>query len=734
MVSLQQQSGKQSDRSDNVRYFDSKFFRRLYASYSILILLFVLMYSGWYVISLREQYSEEMESYCTQQAVAYGTTMDRQLMAAQSSCAAVNFSESCRSVFQDSLVERQVVDSMQLYRVLNELSRIRGSSVNMNIYSLFLCFQNDTKAYMPGAVMDFTGTPRMLENAPKLAVSTISEMLGVTNHSQILFNKQYLIYADDYLIFNKGTPKGITLILFELSGLQTLAEQLTEVPHAATVYCDGEEVLCFGEAQGRRFSAVSLLSNRITYGLYVPESVFTAYSLGDTLMPVVLIILLGGAFMLATYFLSRHFYRPIDSISQMIEHGQDSGNELTDIMAGIRSLIGERNGYRERLITISPYAEQGIVHSLISGGAQEGRLSTLTDNDFLELRRECYAVALVNIVRRADLETSAPALTDIHSLIHGLCHELSSAELSAVCCARDSQNMYVVANTDDASNIEPFFYTLHKRIRERANDPGLAVTIGVSSTQNDLGDLQLACDAAATVLRQMVTGGRNSVYFDDTVRVDEPPAYFFPADAIKHITRSLHEGDLDALYATLDEIEQKNLQDAELPVSQVEQLLNELYYTIRTALRCAYERTGVHVQLEHPRDTMTFDEIIAYYKTVFETAVVNLSGQPPEKNDIDEAVCEYIQASYCDPDLSLNAVADRFGVSTKVVGNICKRHFGATFLQYVRERQIERAKELLKNTSLSLDEISHECGFVNTLTFRRNFKTVTHVNPSDFRR
>ena len=132
---------------------------------------------------------------------------------------------------------------------------------------------------------------------------------------------------------------------------------------------------------------------------------------------------------------------------------------------------------------------------------------------------------------------------------------------------------------------------------------------------------------------------------------------------------------------------------------------------------------------------MTIEEIFSYYKNVFDIAVQQLSADTDADNpdELEERVCNYIDSRYCDPDLSLNALADRFGVSTKVIGTICKKRYGKTFLQYVREKQIGRAAELLKTTEKTLEEISQQCGFINVLTFRRNFKAVIGVNPSDFR-
>lgn len=78
-------------------------------------------------------------------------------------------------------------------------------------------------------------------------------------------------------------------------------------------------------------------------------------------------------------------------------------------------------------------------------------------------------------------------------------------------------------------------------------------------------------------------------------------------------------------------------------------------------------------------------------------------------------------------------VCARFGLSGKMIGSICRRKYGTTFLQYVRNRQIQKAAQLLQETDHSLEEIAHECGFTNVLTFRRNFKAVMNINPSDFR-
>ena len=153
------------------------------------------------------------------------------------------------------------------------------------------------------------------------------------------------------------------------------------------------------------------------------------------------------------------------------------------------------------------------------------------------------------------------------------------------------------------------------------------------------------------------------------------------------------------------------------------------------ALRNAMDQSTAHIQIRHLQGAVTVDEVFDYYRSVVDMVLVQRGNLMEQSNaaDLDREVCEWIDSHLYDPDLSLNIVCDHFSLSAKTIGMICKRKYGTTFLQYVRSRQIEKATELLKETDRSLEEIAKTCGFTNVLTFRRNFKAVKGINPSDFR-
>ena len=712
-------------------YFRSRIFIRLFLSYALIIVIFLALYIGLYLVSCSSFYRSAAEREMQRKAASWATMMDRQLLAAQSVCAAVNTSENTRSILSDVYVEGRTIDSMQMYKMLNELKRIKGASANGNIYNLMLAFAGDNRIYTGGTVIAVEGENAPLGESPAIGVTTANRLLGVRNPSSMVMNKEFLIYADGYTAFS-SKAKGAVLVLFEQSGLRTMTQSALRGAAGAMIRHGGEPLLGFGEETEYAFPVDSMVVDGLTYTMYADRAAFAVPLNASVLTPMLVLALLGFVFLGVTYLFSKRYYQPIDNLGRMIEH-TGGGDEIDAILEGVRSLIGERNGYRERMITITPYAKQGILHSLISGDVENRQLEVLTGEQFIGLRRAYFMLAVVNV---AAGESTAQQYRDAQELIAHACRELSSPERTVVCCEKNAQNLFVIINSDDGEGMEALFYALYQACVEALDDPRFAVTIGVSGLENDIQSLRDACEDAEQALGQMLTGGRSSVYFHEDAQEKEQRRYYFPREAGKRIVRGLKEGNLADLEAMLEDIYRGNVREADLPLSELRLMLDELHVTIRNALRDVFDMSATHIQVERIREAATIEEIFAYYRTVLATAISQRAELPDEgvERALETDICAYIEAHVCDAELSLSAVADHFGVSTKMVGLVCKEAYGKTFLQHVRDRQIQHAVTLLQTTDETLEEIARQCGFANLLTFRRNFKAVVGMNPSDYRK
>lgn len=94
---------------------------------------------------------------------------------------------------------------------------------------------------------------------------------------------------------------------------------------------------------------------------------------------------------------------------------------------------------------------------------------------------------------------------------------------------------------------------------------------------------------------------------------------------------------------------------------------------------------------------------------------------------------QMILSSYCDPDFSIAIMADNFQISIAYMSYLVKMNLGLNFSEYLWNLRLDKAKDLLLSTDMSIDEISMAVGYLNTSSFRRKFKQETGITPSQFR-
>lgn len=78
-------------------------------------------------------------------------------------------------------------------------------------------------------------------------------------------------------------------------------------------------------------------------------------------------------------------------------------------------------------------------------------------------------------------------------------------------------------------------------------------------------------------------------------------------------------------------------------------------------------------------------------------------------------------------------VANKLNVSPSYLGGILRMLTGQNTQQHIHEKLIEKAKEKLSTTNLSISEIAYELGFEHSQSFSKLFKTKTQLSPLEFR-
>jgi len=82
---------------------------------------------------------------------------------------------------------------------------------------------------------------------------------------------------------------------------------------------------------------------------------------------------------------------------------------------------------------------------------------------------------------------------------------------------------------------------------------------------------------------------------------------------------------------------------------------------------------------------------------------------------------------------SVQYVADRLNLSPSYLTSLLKILTGQNTQQHIHEKLIEKAKEKLSTTPLSVSEIAYELGFEHPQSFSKLFKNKTNLSPLEFR-
>jgi len=78
-------------------------------------------------------------------------------------------------------------------------------------------------------------------------------------------------------------------------------------------------------------------------------------------------------------------------------------------------------------------------------------------------------------------------------------------------------------------------------------------------------------------------------------------------------------------------------------------------------------------------------------------------------------------------------ISESLKISPNYLRGLLKVLTGQSTQQHIHERLIEKAKEKLSTTSLSVSEIAYELGFEHPQSFSKLFKTKTKLSPLEFR-
>lgn len=264
----------------------------------------------------------------------------------------------------------------------------------------------------------------------------------------------------------------------------------------------------------------------------------------------------------------------------------------------------------------------------------------------------------------------------------------------------------------------------------------LSCSIGFSQTVAGMERLSEAYQSAAKALYQRFYSDRAGVFVDQPSRehgADREAKYPKHLEAV--LLDSIRTLNRERLLTALDETKQY-IEEQAFSKEAAERIIVELTVVMfrqyeQMNLLSEWSLEGL---LQELQSLETLHEMIGLLKTNF-GRWISESRDSQFKDNVQTVIAktqEYILSNY-HKDLSMEEVAERADLSISHFCLLFKQVTGYTFLEYLTECRIEKAKYILKNSHVKVFQVAPMVGYQDPRYFTQVFKKVTGMTPTEFR-
>ena len=284
-----------------------------------------------------------------------------------------------------------------------------------------------------------------------------------------------------------------------------------------------------------------------------------------------------------------------------------------------------------------------------------------------------------------------------------------------------------------SESIHRICHEIQKKVKEVI---GLETSIGIGSWVRSPYELIYSYRLAAKAIDYRYLLGGNLLFDMEEKKTDN--SIFLMKD-LETLTEAIKSGDRRLMEETLGQIETE-IKSALVEKSYACIYLQQVIRAIgNTCQSLSEEPEKIIAQREALLKAVTeqrmFSQAAAlvekYAQEVFD-ALQELNSSSGQRQGM--LAMDYIQKNYMDPGLSLNSICSYLNISTSYFSTIFKEMTGETFIEVLTRIRMEKAKELLENTTMKNYEIAEKVGFSDPHYFGISFKKITGKTPTEYAR
>ncbi|GAG08589.1 unnamed protein product, partial [marine sediment metagenome] len=255
-----------------------------------------------------------------------------------------------------------------------------------------------------------------------------------------------------------------------------------------------------------------------------------------------------------------------------------------------------------------------------------------------------------------------------------------------------------LVDSDDRTTVEK----LIRETRKLVSETHIVFSAGIGRRISHLRDAAVSYRDA---IESVDTAGYGAAVWYDRI-VSAPKAPYYPPEMQTLLIQQALDGYGDRVLSILEDIRDRNLKDQNMRHDEVRQLLYELRGTVLRLVDIS--RMDVDIELEaingayqkfelNHDASYVFDQVTEFYGHFCEIAGKRALDKTAQFR---KTLVDFVDKNIADPNFGLKMVGVEFGLSEKYLSAVFKEHTGENFGTYVENRRMQRALDLLKDSTV----------------------------------
>ncbi|UOQ47036.1 AraC family transcriptional regulator [Gracilibacillus caseinilyticus] len=498
------------------------------------------------------------------------------------------------------------------------------------------------------------------------------------------------------------------------------------------------------------FGTFNRVGSEWTYVSAAPISAITTPII--TISKVILIAsltVLGLAFLL-TWFVSNRLYQPVRKLASSFTNTNSATqkgpkDEFKQIRDRIDTLTFESEQLERRITKQIPQLRQNFLIQLTKGylyDFDEYALKRRMENYRWKVDNTSFVlldIQLTGIVANEERKYEDDSL--LAFAMANIAEDVTKEyiEQYAVLNQYDMTATIFLIVPDQISNVSELLRSLSEDITTSINRVlARYVTITISSKTPKIKDINFLFEEIGRVKRFRDFHKQNQILMLNEVEQNVTGhQLFYPFEMEKEIIQSIRRGKINETETLILQFFDQLLDNSTKEVS-VQAGMMQLYSAIQHEILLSgvdpvilFKGRNMYEELAQLREMewvikWLIEQVITPYVHYLE------DNMNMEMKMVVDKIVTYIEEHYME-DISLESCAEYVNATSYTISKAFKKVHGVNFIDYLTKLRLDKAKELLLQTNMKINEIAEEVGYRHSY-FNRIFKKHVGLPPSQYRK